>query len=304
MSYTAKVMNVMVASPSDVTRERISAQEVIADWNRLHAARLQLVLQPLLWELDVFPATGDRPQALVNKQLVDRADVLVAIFWTRLGSPTGKEVSGTVEEIRRMVTDKKPVMIYLSGAPVRIDSVDQAQYGALQTFMEEMKREALVHSYNTPEEFSKIFYQHLVQSMPEYAANQLDVSEVGNELVAKRSTEAPPTRTLVELSAEAATLLLLTADNVTGGQVIIVRSFGGTHIQANSTVVNRPNDGRSEAKWTRAVEELVAYGLLKEVGYTGELFEITYNGYAAADRLVEAHFKRVQLDSDITPTDG
>ena len=138
MSYQATVINIMIASPKDVTRERTLAQEVIAEWNSLHAERLKLVLMPLLWEVDAYPEMGDRAQAVVNRQVVDRADVLIAIFWSRLGTPTGKDISGTVEEIREMIEKGKHVMIYLSATPIVLDSVDVQQYQSLKAFVEEM----------------------------------------------------------------------------------------------------------------------------------------------------------------------
>ena len=118
-------------------------------------------------------------------------------------------------------------------------------------------------------------------------------------------TENPELKvTRVKLSDEAATLLLITADDPNGGQVLVVNTFGGTHVQANQTRVNKPNDRRSEAKWVKAIEDLVGYGLLKDVGYKGEVFEITYDGYKAADELTGNGFKRIALDSDELPTES
>ena len=57
------------------------------------------MLLPVGWETHATPAMGDRPQAIINKQILAGCDLLVAVFWTRLGSPTGAAASGTVEEI-------------------------------------------------------------------------------------------------------------------------------------------------------------------------------------------------------------
>lgn len=300
MSYQAKVMNVMIASPGDVTRERVLAQEVIAEWNSLHAERFKLVLLPLLWELDSHPIMGDRPQAILSRQLVDRADVLIAVFWTRLGSPTGKDISGTVEEIRQMVDRQKPVMIYLSSTPIAIDSVDLKQYEALKAFISDMEPKGLLQRYKSHDEFAKLLYQHLTRLMPEHAKNSEAITAEAAIEAASHLTSVDveqPSVASVRLSDEAATLLMLTAEDPSGGEVLIARTFGGTHVQANSTQVNRLNDRRSEAKWVKAVEDLVGYGLLKELGYKGEVFEITYDGYRIADELVKRGFKKTALDS-------
>jgi hypothetical protein len=86
------------------------------------------------------------------------------------------------------------------------------------------------------------------------------------------------------------------AEDLRGGEVMIVRTFGGTHVQAGGTQVNKLNDRRSEAKWVQAVEELVSLGLLKDRGYKGELFEVTYDGYKAADQLVKNGFKKIAFE--------
>ncbi len=57
---------------------------------------------------------GDRPQGIINNQVVRNCDMLIGAFWTRLGSPTGVEESGTVEEIKWFLKQQKPVMLYYS----------------------------------------------------------------------------------------------------------------------------------------------------------------------------------------------
>lgn len=68
----------------------------------------------MVWERQAVPEVGGRPQALINSQAVDRADVVVAFFDSRLGSHTGVDVSGTAEEIHRATDLGKPVHVYFS----------------------------------------------------------------------------------------------------------------------------------------------------------------------------------------------
>jgi hypothetical protein len=88
--YTATVLHVMIASPGDVANERNIARQVIADWNAVHAEYRKMVLMALGWELNAFPELGDRLQAIINAQLLENADVLIGIFWTRLVPRRGK----------------------------------------------------------------------------------------------------------------------------------------------------------------------------------------------------------------------
>jgi hypothetical protein len=50
--------------------------------------------------------------------------LLVGIFWTRIGSPTGEADSGTLEEIERVGNAKKPIMLYFSKVPIEPDKID------------------------------------------------------------------------------------------------------------------------------------------------------------------------------------
>lgn len=99
MPYIATVLKVMIASPSDVRQERQAAHALIHEWNAIHSQSRGQVLLPLAWENNSAPALGSRPQDVINRQLTKDSDLRVAMFWTRLGTPTGVAASGTVEEI-------------------------------------------------------------------------------------------------------------------------------------------------------------------------------------------------------------
>ncbi|MGH9717746.1 MAG: hypothetical protein ACRD4R_13605 [Candidatus Acidiferrales bacterium] len=118
MPRQSNVYEVLIASPSDVHAERTVLTEVIEDWNSANSRARSVSLQAVRWELDSFPESGGRPQELINKQIVESADVLIAVFWSRLGTPTGDAASGTVEEIEHFREKGKPVLLYFSEADV------------------------------------------------------------------------------------------------------------------------------------------------------------------------------------------
>jgi hypothetical protein len=114
MPYQATAVNVMIASPGDVGAERQAIQCIIHNWNSMNSEERRTVLMPIMWETHSTPVMGDRAQAIVNRQVLAKCDLLVAVFWTRLGSPTGSSPSGTVEEIQEHLRSGKPAMIYFS----------------------------------------------------------------------------------------------------------------------------------------------------------------------------------------------
>ncbi|MCK5270370.1 MAG: hypothetical protein KAJ46_06280 [Sedimentisphaerales bacterium] len=156
MPYSANVYKVMIASPGDVAKERQLAKEVIQEWNDLHSEQTNIMLLPILWETHSSPEMGDRPQAIINKQILKDADLLIGIFWTRIGTPTSKAESGTVEEIKEHIDADKPAMIYFSKQPVLPDSIDQKQYAKLKKFKESIKGTGLYNDYDTLAKFKDV----------------------------------------------------------------------------------------------------------------------------------------------------
>ena len=104
MAYDSRVYRILIASPSDVEEEREIAERVIQEWNDLYSYSRKIVLLPLRWETHTAPEFGTRRQEVINRAIVDECDLLVGIFWTRIGSPTGAADSGTLEEIERVGT--------------------------------------------------------------------------------------------------------------------------------------------------------------------------------------------------------
>ena len=112
MAFPATVYRVMLASPSDVASERAIVREVLSEWNAAHAERRGLVVLPLGWEVDVAPEMGDAPQNIIDKRILTEADLVIGIFWTRIGTPTSHYASGAVEEIEEHVAAGKHAMLY------------------------------------------------------------------------------------------------------------------------------------------------------------------------------------------------
>ncbi|QSZ54352.1 DUF4062 domain-containing protein [Paenarthrobacter sp. AT5] len=153
MTYPANVLSVMIASPSDLPQARDAVEEAISSWNVAHSRNRQIVLLPWRWEDNAVPTLGDRPQALINAQGVDQSDIVFALFGSRLGSPTGEAISGTVEEIERAEQQGKHVHVYFSNGPLPND-VDVDQLAAVRDFKNALLKKGLLGEFSTPNELS------------------------------------------------------------------------------------------------------------------------------------------------------
>lgn len=155
MSFDATVLKVLIASPADVSEERKNIPLIIAKWNRLNAETTKIVLLPVKWETHSAPLLGDRPQGIVNNQVVTTCDMAIGVFGTRLGSPTGVSESGTAEEIEWFLDNNKPVMLYFSSRPIDPQKLDIVQYTALKEFEKKMQKLGLTGSYTSIEDLGE-----------------------------------------------------------------------------------------------------------------------------------------------------
>jgi len=161
MPFPANVIRILIASPSDVAIERTIASRVIQNWNVTNSRGRGVVLLPVMWETHFFPTYGQRPQQSLNEQFVDDCDLALGIFWSRLGSSTGDHESGTVEEIERLASLGKPVMLYFSSVPIEPEKIETEQLNRLRAFRDRISGTALLSTYSEHAEFAETLARQL-----------------------------------------------------------------------------------------------------------------------------------------------
>src|ERR1700683_1562412 len=161
MAYDSRTYRILIASPSDVDEEREIAVRVIQEWNNLYSYSRNVVLLPLRWETHTAPEYGTRPQEVINRAIVENCDLLLGIFWTRIGTPTGSADSGTLEEIERVAKAGKPVMLYFSRVGTDPDKIDVVQLKRLKAFKQKTYPNARTKSFNSQVEFRDKFAKQL-----------------------------------------------------------------------------------------------------------------------------------------------
>jgi hypothetical protein len=279
MAYTAQVFNVMIASPSDVAAERSVVREVVHEWNAVHSFTKRVVLQPIGWETHSSPTMGSHPQQVLNEQILAKCDLLVGVFWTRVGTRTPEYESGSVEEVERHISAKKPVMLYFSNSPVHPDSVDNAQYQRLKDFKTSCQQRGLYDSYDSISQFRDKLYRHLQLKLNEDPYFSVVASGAGDSTVFPSSVPAP------SLSKEAK-LLLKEAAADPHGMIMFLHYIGGTDLQTNGKNLIPDKSRRTIAIWEAALQELINEELVVPRGHKGEIFELTKKGYEVAEHLV------------------
>jgi hypothetical protein len=276
MVFDAKVINVMAAGPSDVGAELQNIKEIIHNWNVMHAQASHIVLLPLGWKSHASPQMGDRPQAIINRNVLAICDLLVAVFWTRIGSPTGKAIGGTVEEINEHLAAGRQAMLYFSDAPVHPNSVDDEQFRAVRELRKECEPKGIVGSYSSISEFRDNFTRDLtltiIRHFKSFAPNEGAIMELARQ-------DAVPSMSLE------AKQLLLEGSADPNGTVMCFHVMEGLIVSANNKTFAEPGNPPLEAKWKAAVDQLEHLKLLHPLSHKREVFSITNEGYELADRL-------------------
>ncbi len=98
---------------------------------------------------------------VLNRQIVDKCDIAIAVFWTRFGTETEDFGSGTEEEIEKMLKDGKQVFLYFLEKPISPAKINHEQYAKIQSFKERHKGEGLFFMVADESILADQFREHL-----------------------------------------------------------------------------------------------------------------------------------------------
>jgi CheY-like chemotaxis protein len=161
VSKTATVYDVLISCPGDVSTFVGILENAMSKFNNFFGRENDIILRPISWENNAFPQFGGHPQKTLDKQIVDKADFAVAVFWTRFGTETEDYGSGTEEEIERMLANGKQVFLYFLDKPIQPSKMDQSQYVNILAFKERHKNAGLFFTYPSENDLESAFREHL-----------------------------------------------------------------------------------------------------------------------------------------------
>ncbi len=91
--------------------------------------------------------------------------------------------------------------------------------------------------------------------------------------------------TSTELSVEAKTILKATTTS--DGHILCPRSLGGQRVQVGGKQLIPDQSPRTVALWIGGVEDLQRRRYITDIGHKGDVFQVTREGYEAADSLTD-----------------
>jgi hypothetical protein len=175
MPKTITILRIFVASPSDLGEERKLLEGIVQELNLIWSQQLGISLELIKWETHSFPGAGTDPQDVINHQVPQDYDILLMMLWSRIGTPTPRSQSGTLEEFEsaydRWRTDRKLVrlMIYFKTAPISPDDIDPDQLRLLKEFRKSLSDRGILYStFTGGEEFAQLLRIHLSKQVQDF----------------------------------------------------------------------------------------------------------------------------------------
>lgn len=123
--------------------------------------------------------------------------------------------------------------------------------------------------------------REIVRALP-ISANGVDWREGIEGVVVTPKIKSKST----ELSDEAKSILTAAAEG--DGRIMHLRYMGGEEIQASGKALIPAKDARTIALWVGGLEDLCRRRFIKDLGHKHEVFEVTREGYEAADEIANA----------------
>lgn len=119
MKHNVTMFDLLLSCPGDAYKECYPAVKgAIEKINADPQINNSIAISLKHWSTSSYPQSGGQAQKLLNLQIVNDADIAIAVFWTRFGTPTDNYGSGTEEEINLLIQNKKQVFLYFLDKPV------------------------------------------------------------------------------------------------------------------------------------------------------------------------------------------
>ena len=230
MRPLAARLTVFVASPGDTQEERDRLDTIVAELNRGIARDRGLVLELVRWETHARPGIGLDAQDVINRQ-VPVPDLVIGVFWKRLGTPTPRAASGTAEEIALAVerwgkAGDVEILVYFNQQPYAPVSSEIEQITRLLQFRSDLESQGLlVWNYQGTADFETKVREHLTAAIRAWSPeSQLSTTVGGAPTAARQPRRMPEGLQRIEVDVARAGTVNLVVSDVRAA--LVERGFG------------------------------------------------------------------------------
>lgn len=188
MPYSAQIYPLLISSPGDVSNDARLVANAAHRWSVIYSRNFGTNVLPLYWASHAAAEYGVRPQEALNKQLVEQADIVIALFWHRLGTETGEAESGTVEEIEKAYERGAHVAVLRRRRHIPSGDLDPDQAKRLDVYLDSIRDKALILEYSDENDLR----QHVETILTRVVSTSATKAEVqSEEAPGPAATESP-----------------------------------------------------------------------------------------------------------------
>lgn len=155
MPKSTLLYKLLISCPSDIENEINIIKNAVENFNKTLGDAINIKIETLYWKDDVIPQMGKDGQSIINNQIVKDADAVIAIFGEKLGSPTPRYESGTIEEIEEMLKAEKQVFLYFSDKPIDRKIRDSEEFDKIEKFKEKYGSKGIYAEYKDDDDFKE-----------------------------------------------------------------------------------------------------------------------------------------------------
>jgi len=159
---------IFIASPSDLTEERDSIDNVVKELNQTFGNHNNSVIEIVKWETHSAPAiTSSYIQEIINND-IGEYDLFIGLIWKKFGTPTEKYSSGTEEEFMiaydRFISNpnSSQILFYFKKGLVSLDDIDPEQIKKIKDFKLKLaEKNVLYWEFETKNELESFLRLHI-----------------------------------------------------------------------------------------------------------------------------------------------
>ena len=185
-----KTVNVMVGCPEDAEQFIPAIREGIANFNKNFEKSYKVHLECQHYKGNTHSAQGN-PQDIINKQLCDRCELLIAVFYMSAGSANATGKPGTFEEIDYFGKAKKNAFVFEFTGEATITMGDRQQCAQFRELIQQLaanKDKILFAHYEDSAGLTKEVEKQLSIYYKKYYENEGKASTKSRR---KQNTRAP-----------------------------------------------------------------------------------------------------------------
>ena len=156
--------DVLISCPSDIENRGFinTIKDIVYNFNTNYGFKIGVSIRILYWKDSSYPEYGDTPQDIINRQIVDNADAVIAVFGNVFGTATSRYGSGTEEEIEKMISSGKQIFLYFQNKSTETNNLILEEVQKVRDFKKKYGKKGLYTEFKSKPQFKQLLLEHLI----------------------------------------------------------------------------------------------------------------------------------------------